>query len=385
MSARSGYTLLVLAGLLMAPGPAGALASVPDSTAGEATAEYFAPAAGQLARLHLAPYGDLRARGDVVRHRPGATTDLRRTQATLRGGLAWARAGIPLRWEAGARACLGTDRHRDAWAPFQNEATDTLEADRLGLEVWSPRSDALLLGKMVMPLRLTEMLWDGDLRPVGAGVRSPLAWSGLPDLRLAAGFFRRGRLSGPDGQVAAAQLRAGVAQEHRLSAEVLFAWLDFGGLKTLARDGIGRQNRTVTVAGTPAYAAAFRVADLQVGVRTSVGRVPLSLLVDLARNTTTGKDRDGLRARLAAGGPSAPAGAEVAWVYQRVEREVVPGAFNSDDWWFHTRMRGNLLSLEVGTGSAVRLRAQGFLERRDDVALATRRLTVELRARIPER
>ena len=61
-----------------------------------------------------------------------------------------------------------------------------------------------------------------------------------------------------------------------------------------------------------------------------------------------------------------------------------PGAFNSDDWWFHTRMQGHHAWLQIGTDRPVSLRLAGFIERRDDVSHDTRRLTAELKLRLPE-
>jgi hypothetical protein len=70
-------------------------------------------------------------------------------------------------------------------------------------------------------------------------------------------------------------------------------------------------------------------------------------------------------------------------VYQRIEREALPGAFNSDDWWFHTRARGHRAWLAARFAPWIEARVSGNLERRDDVSKATRRALVELKLRLP--
>ena len=363
-------------------------AAGPAVSAGEAgiavedTVEYFTPT-GPLARLDLAPYGDLRLRDDFVHARPGATADLHVQPAALRAGLAWLPPRTGLRLEAGLRAALSSDRNRDPWVVFRNETPDTVEWDRAQLQWTSPAGDRVLGGKTRLPLRLSEMLWDDDLRPVGAGAVVRLGWFRTDALGLALGWFNRSRL-GEDGRLGAGQLSVRVRGDADTEAEATLSYLRFDHLDVLARRGLARQNATVATAQGPAYVADFEPIDLQIAGHARIGPVPVTARLDLIRNLGFDRDRDGARARLALGGGSARSGLEVGWVYQRIEREALPGAFNSDDWWFHTRMRGHHAWLQVGTDRPASIRVAGFIERRDDVSHDTRRLTAELRLRLPE-
>ena len=65
--------------------------------------------------------------------------------------------------------------------------------------------------------------------------------------------------------------------------------------------------------------------------------------------------------------------------HQRIERDALAGALNSDDWWFHSRSRGNSIFLHAGLGRAASVRLAGFRENRDDISRSTRRLIAELR------
>ncbi len=35
------------------------------------------------------------------------------------------------------------------------------------------------------------------------------------------------------------------------------------------------------------------------------------------------------------------------YTFQHIERDALPGAYNSDDWWFHTWARGHRFGLAV--------------------------------------
>ncbi|HYM80053.1 MAG TPA: hypothetical protein VEY91_01425 [Candidatus Limnocylindria bacterium] len=360
----------VLALGLVLGGTSPARAQVADSTT-----DYFSASPTMLARWSLVPYGDIRVRRDDVRDRPGAA-DFHRQRLTVRTGLTWAPAGNPLRIEAGVRASLGSDHNRESWSSFDNEVADGFDVDRLMARVSSAAGDGLEIGKMRMPMPLTELLWDGDLRPVGVAVATSFSWTRLEGLTAAAGAFTRSRLDGDDARVLAAQVGF-ASNPARPGGDVRLSYLAFDELGT----GLARQNRVVVTPEGARLAPDFGVLDLQIGGHAHFGRVALTLRLDGAINLATEDDaRRAVRTRLAAGGTDAPFGLEGGWIYQRIERDAVPGAFNSDDWWFHSRAQGHSAFVNAGVGRAVSLRIAGFVEKRDNVADATRRLIVELRA-----
>jgi hypothetical protein len=330
-----------------------------------------------LARYHLVPWGDLRLRSDTVQDRPGAP-DFDRQRATLRTGLAWMPPARPLRVELGVRASLGSDHNRETWSSFDNEAADTVEIDRAGVRVETAEGDVLAFGKMPWPFPLTEMMWDEDLRPVGIAAASRLGVFGLEGLSAGAGMFTRRRFR-DDGVVAAAQLGLERGNPATTGGEVRVTWLGFGNTEALIDQNLARQNRIVATPEGPAYAEEFQVLDAQIEAHVHAGRVPITALLDGALNVVADADGRALRTRLAVGGPGVPFGIEAGWIYQRIEREALPGAYNSDDWWFHSRARGHSAFVHVGEGRSVLLRVMGFLEQRDDVAGETRRWIAELR------
>ena len=374
---RSSHRIAALAALLVAACFSAVGAAEPDSAA----VQYFAP--GGLSKWSLAPYSDLRLRAERVHDRPGASDDLELQRMIVRAGLAWAPTTV-LRVEAGARLIAGSDGKNDPWAPVLNEPAEDVALDRLGLRIATPSGSlTVALGKQRSPLRLTEMIWDDDLRPVGiAGIaRRDLGRD--RSARLAFALLARSRFDADDARLGAAQLTAMLGEGAASGAEASVAWLSTEGPEDLARDKLQRQNAAVASARRLDYVVEFDVVDLQLGARTLAGGIPVAARVDLARNVAIERDHDGLRLRLALGGASMPAGAEVGWVFQRIEREAVAGAFNSDDWWFHSRMRGHQVWLRASRGERLEARIAFFHERRDDLSRATRRSTLEITARWP--
>ena len=358
-----------------------ALTIAQDPAAGpDTTVTYFTRGPGFLTSLDLTPWVDLRVRHDAVRDRPNAP-DFDRQRATLRAGLAWERPSQPLRLEAGLRASLGSDHNRETWSVFDNETADTVEVDRLGVRVTSVAGDLLALGKMRLPVPLTELLWDDNLRPVGIGITSRLGWTGLEGLSLGGGAFTRARFESDDVRLVVAQLGLERGNPATTGGEVRASYLGTGNRDSMIAQGLTRQNRVVATPAGARLAEELHVLDLQLAGHLHAGRWPVTARVDGAMNASAKKDNRALRTRLATGGASAPWGIEAGWIYQRIEREALAGAFNSDDWWFHSRSQGHSIFLHAGLGRPASVRIAGFIEKRDDVQADTRRLIAELRWR----
>jgi hypothetical protein len=379
---------LAATGVAVAPGARAQ--GAPNPAPADTTAVQYFARAGGLARYGLSPYADLRWRLDQVRDRPGATGDLGLGRATFRGGLVFEPSFEPsgggavrVRAEAGARGTFGSDSNTDPWAAVLNETADTLGVDRLSVRIAS-RSGALqvAIGKQRSPLRLTEMIWDDDLRPVGIAAIGRQDRSATT-ARLGLAWFTRSRPDRDDAEIAVAELTAALHEDAARGGDLALAWLHVESPVDLARDQIQRQNAAVATPTGHVYAADFDLLDFQLGARTMAGALPVSLRLDLATNTAIRAENNAVRVRLALGGPGVPGGAEVGWVFQWIEREALAGAFNSDDWWFHSRMRGNQLWLRLARGDLLELRLAGFRERREDLTTPTRRLTAQITARLP--
>ena len=343
--------------------------------------EHFAAGASWLGRHHLSPYGDVRLRYDRVHDRPGATEDLLRIRGRVRGGLVWTpRLGVSL--EAGFYSGLWADDDDALAAPFDNEHSDSIAVDRLAAVIAPHPTLSITLGKRPLPLATSDLTWDSDLRPVGVTVVARKAVGAFDEARVAGAAVRRSEVGADDALLAfqlAYALRPGAAR----GAEIVMGFADYSGLDALAAEGLGRQNRVVTTGSGTRYANQFRTIEGQLAGRMQAGHLLGAAAVHLIHNVEVDQEGDGVRVRGSLGDLAAGSRIEVGYVFQRIEREALPGAFNSDDWWFHTRARGHRVWLAVRPVRGVTARLSGFDERRDDVTTPTRRLLIDLDFELP--
>lgn len=359
--------VLLLASRARAQTPGGAFA---DSS------EFFDHSS--LGRWHLAPFGDVRLRHEGTQDVPGRTVDVDRTRLTARGGVSWApapRFGA----ELSVRGAAGSE-HDAEFPRIDNDAPDTLQLDRANLWATPWPGGTLRAGQMEFPLRLAELVWDPDLRPIGIVAMHRQPVGALDVVRTGIGAWRRSKLR-DDGLVGAAQAGWSFREGAERSGDAFVSFLWFDDTEQLARQQLGRQNRILGSGDSARYAERFRLADLHLEGHVSVASLPVSAAVDLVRNLEPSTETDAVRTRLVAGRFGERFGAEVGWAYLRAEREALPGAFASDDWWSRTALRGHMPWVTLGWSRWLRLRVLATFEWRDGVAQRTERLVSELTLR----
>ena len=374
---RAGFARVVGLSLLLATGLSEPLKAQDE----EPPPEYFATGGSWLSRYHLSPYGDARFRFDRVRDRPGATEDLERVRGKLRGGLVFS----PRPWaafEAGLYTGLWPDDDDPPAATFDNEHSDSIAADRLAAVITPDAMLSITLGKRPLPLTTSDLTWDSDLRPVGVTIVARRAVRVFDEARAAVAAVRRSEVGGDDALMAlqlAYALQPGAAR----GAEIVVGIADYSGLDALAAEGLGRQNRLVSTSSGTQYANSFRTIEGQLAGRMQIRRLLGVAAAHFIHNLEVDQEGEGVRLRGSLGDLAAGSRVEVGYVFQRIEREALPGAYNSDDWWFHTRARGHRVWLAVRPVRGVTARVSGFHERRDDVTTPTRRLLIDLDFELP--
>lgn len=314
-------------------------------------------------------------RGDRVTGLPGGRADLERVRARLQ--LAF-RSEPESGWRYGlaARLMAGSDSNRDNLRNNDNEKSDGAELAEAWVG-WRNGSFEWTLGKAPSALALTPLLWDGDLRPLGAALRVSQPSGDFNRWELVAGW------SDPDhplgGSVDLAGLQAGWhwREGAPVSASLRLGVLDFSGLDSLARAGLGRGNSLA--AGR--YLHNYRLLDLQGELRMRVAQRPLVAALDLVRNLEAPRERDGARFSLVLGALDEPGDWEVGLALQRFQRDAVVAAFTSDDWWFHTAARGWMPWIGYAFDRRWSLRLSGFRETRDGPGDVTERVLLDLSAR----
>jgi hypothetical protein len=112
-----------------------------------------------------------------------------------------------------------------------------------------------------------------------------------------------------------------------------------------------------------------------------VADLPLEVRLDVARNVGADDQRDAARGSVQLGDSRHARGWEIGFAAQRIQRDAVMAAFNSDDWWFHSGARGIMPWLAYGFSDIWSARLAAFHERRDGVGDYTDRVLLDVYAR----
>ena len=113
-------------------------------------------------QLHFT--GDLWLGHDHVSGLPNNRADIDRTRGRLRFGAIWS---VAPDWEvtATARIAGGSDSNRDNRRNNDNERSNDFGVDQVLVRWRASENASLQFGKAPLPLDLSPMLWDPDLRP----------------------------------------------------------------------------------------------------------------------------------------------------------------------------------------------------------------------------
>ena len=312
---------------------------------------------------------------DHVSGLPNNRANLNRTRARLRVGMNWSFAD---HWDftASGRIAQGSDDNRDNRRNNDNERSDSFGIDQILLRWHDGEQASLQFGKAPLPLDLSPMLWDPDLRPAGFAYERSVALGDFNRLHWVIGYFAGQHLYGDESRIGAAQFAFNWREGAPTRAGVTLSYLDFSDLEELTRQGLARTN--AISAGR--LVSDYRLLDLQLSGHTELGSWPIDLHIDLVRNFGADFARDGGRLSVSAGDHRQPGGFQIGLAIERIQREAVMAAFNSDDWWFHSNRRGQLAWVAYGIDETWRLRLSGFRELRDGLDEYTHRLLLDVDA-----
>jgi len=322
--------------------------------------------------------GDALLRIERTTNIPGArpSPDLDRERSRVRAGVTWTpNAAVEVR--GALKGALGSDANRDNIINNDNERSNGVALDQLFVR-WRPgESTSLLFGKSALPLELSPLVWDRDLRPAGVSVDHSLALGDFSRLQFTAGVFAGDHLYKDDSRIAAGQVAWRWHEGAPTNGAVLLSLLDFDDLDTLARNGLGRTN----LRNANGYVSDYRLLDLQLVGRHQLGGWPFEARLDLVRNLGADNDADAARFSIVAGDRRRARSWEFGFALQRQQRDAVLAAFTEDDWWFHSFAHGAMPWLGYGLTDNLALRLAGFREQRDGVAEHTQRVLFDVEAR----
>ncbi len=353
---------------------AGVQAQTPTPTPPAQDSQYFEQPAE---RPHFAFQWDALARYDSIYHLR-ARPDIERGRFEFRPELDFV---VSDRFKIGARAVgdLGTDRNTDNGPNFDNYRSRGATLERYDVEA-KPGPLVIRAGAFGMPLLASEMLWDHDIQTPGAAA----AWeipAGDSTLTLAAAGFYGPQREGDHTRIGAGQIVWRRGDADRFQAEVAGSYwhLEPDDLKAI----YFRQNYfTVDSQGRRHYVSQFHVGDLLVRLRFPIGGVPVTISLDGLKNYGTRgiarDDGDAFEGSLTLGRVGNRWDWRFFYTYQYVERDALNGAYNTDDWWFHTWYRGSRAGIALTVLPRIFVQGTVMFQRRLDLPITLNRVMVDL-------
>jgi hypothetical protein len=197
-------------------------------------------------------------------------------------------------------------------------------------------------GRFFMPLPLTEMIWDRDLRPQGGAVALEFTPQRSTNRFAFHGIYATGSHVFEDESVmygggADLTFRSATGS----SLQLVGSYLQFQDLNKL-EPAIRRQN--TRVAGL--IVGDYRVVDLVARLSHS-GQLPFQLVADYCWNTALDSGNRGLWVTVALGSVGLSR-ARLEYTYARVDQDATVAAFNTDDFFWGTGWEGHRGDLATG-------------------------------------
>jgi hypothetical protein len=300
--------------------------------------------------------------------------DIKRGRFEVRPELAFTPSD---RYKLAVRAVgnLGTDDNDQNARNFDDYRSDGAMLDRLYLEAWQG-GWTFLAGKFGMPIVASEMLWDRDIQTPGVAVSHQIGF-GRSTLTFAGAGFYGPQREGDDSRIFAGQIVWRGGDVDRLAVEAAAAYWGFD-LRNLKSHFV-RQNSSEPYGGGIRPESGFHLGDLLVRIRLPALALPVTVSVDGIRNFgADGNQRDAFEGALAVGSVGTPSTWRAFYQFQYVERDAVAGAYNTDDWWFHSRYRGHRMGIAVTIAPQIYVQGTFLVQRRLDLKTWLNRMTVDL-------
>jgi hypothetical protein len=315
---------------------------------------------------------DALVRYDVIDlDRQGPVPNIHRWRTEARPELDWLASD---RFRLGVRAVgdLASDSNATNTARFDNYRSNGVALDRAYLEA-RPGGFLLSAGQFGMPLRATEMLWDHDLPVLGGAAAWRRPAGATSALTLAGGFFYGPQRGHDESHIVAAQATWEAGDPARVALDWSESYWRFTHLNRVGHSYL-RQNEPGSYVPIPGYSGSryandFRLVDSIARIRIGGSwRFPLSLSVDWVHNfgAELHAYADGVEVAGRIGREGAPGDVQIFDVYQYVDRDAVVGAYNTDDWWFHSWYVGHRVGFSVTVAPQIAIRPSVVFQRRQD-------------------
>jgi len=302
--------------------------------------------------------------------------EIERLRTSLRLGVQFL-ASDALEFGIGARVALGSDDNADNRGNLDNQRSDEVALDQFWMRWYVNPDWVVAVGKDEVPLMLSPMLWDEDLRPVGVSSDWQMGVRDFDNFSVVVGYFAPDFVYEDESRLAAVQAAYRFRDGAPTGGAIVLSYLDYSDLDELPVERLSRTNRVAN----GRLLSDYRLLDLQLIGRTTLADKRLEMRVNLVRNLGADDEDQGARASLVWGDRREAGNWELGFAAQRMQRDAVLAAASDDDWWFHSFARGVMPWVGYGFNDVWNLRVAAFDERRDRANDDVRRYLIDLRAR----
>jgi hypothetical protein len=191
-------------------------------------------------------------------------------------------------------------------------------------------------GRIVLPVELTEMLWDKDLRPQGGALTLAVHDRGSLKSFGVTGLYAKGSHVFEDQtETLLVSAEAVLRSAESATVQVIASYLDFRNTDSLA-PFLRRQNTRVSAGGL--VKGPFHVVDGVLRLRKG-GPLPWQLVADYCWNTALDDDNQGLW--LAAVLGATETRARLDYTFAKVDKDATLAAYPADDFLWETGWLGH--------------------------------------------
>jgi hypothetical protein len=361
--------------------PLSAPAQEPPAQQTQQQPQYFEPPAF---RPHFTFQWDALARYDKVFHLR-ARPDIERGRFEFRPEVGYQ---FSERFRIGVRAVndYGTDENSQNALNFDNYRSRGVSLERYYVEA-RPGDFLIDAGAFGLPLLASELLWDHDIQTPGLAVSWQTTAASGSTLTLSGAGFYGPQSQGDQTRIGAGQAVWRTGEPSRFSFETAAAFWYFAPfkLKLFFADGRPDLIRQNYPGATPdELLSDYRIGDLLLRLRFPIGSVPVLVSLDGIKNfgvrgaAREDGEAEAFEGNVTVGRLGTPWSWRFFYTFQYVERDAVLGAYNTDDWWFHSWYEGHRMGLAVTVLPDVFVQGSIMFQRRLDRQSHLNRILVDL-------
>jgi hypothetical protein len=247
--------------------------------------------------------------------------------------------------------------------------------DRYFVE-WTPGAWTIQAGAFALPVAASEMLWDKyDIQTPGGAVSYVDQLGATTSLTFTGGGFYSPQHYQDESILGVILWKSGEESRFAVQASAAFWNMD---MRNVAAQYF-RENRVAVIDGKLAYQSKFQLLDTLVKLQFPLAGLPVTVTLDFVHNFgIVGTGPNAYEAGVSVGTVGTPRTWRAFFTYQYIGRDALVGAYNTDDWWWHTWAEGYRFGFSYTILPMVYVQPAFVFQRRLDNSYWINRVTVDL-------